>query len=275
MSIFVVKNIHSNCYAESKHLDTWSDNLNQAFPFRRKCDASGMLNRRKGNERVNYEIISVNLLEAGKPNLNNDTFPADKTKYIVTCQARGTKHCCTGLCAAKDMVAQFARMYDLHQDYFTIAEKYNKWDLRFLKLAKEISAWSKDPSTQTGAVIIGSNKEILSTGYNGFARGVDDNPERYSNRELKYKLVVHCELNAIIFADRDSLKGSTLYTWPFMSCSNCAKHVIQCGIKRCVAPSLPAHLLERWGEDIKLSEIQFKEAGVALDIIPLEDIADV
>ena len=67
-----------------------------------------------------------------------------------------------------------------------------KWDLRFIELAKLVSTWSKDPSTQTGAVIVDPNRRVVSVGYNGFPIGVDDDPERYANRDLKYKMIVHC-----------------------------------------------------------------------------------
>lgn len=87
-----------------------------------------------------------------------------------------------------------------------------------------------------------------------------------SDRELKYKLTVHCERNAILFSHR-SLKGCTLYTYPFASCSVCAALVIQSGITRCVAPLTPPELQERWGSDLELAQMQFQEAGVQLDLI--------
>jgi deoxycytidylate deaminase len=58
------------------------------------------------------------------------------------------------------------------------------------------SAWSKDPSTQVGAVTVGSKKEVLSQGFNGFPRNINDTDERYNNRATKYKFVVHAEMNA-------------------------------------------------------------------------------
>ena len=63
----------------------------------------------------------------------------------------------------------------------------SKWDQRYINLAKEVSTWSKDPSKQIGAVVIGSKGQVLSQGYNGFPRGVSDNQENYDNREVKYK----------------------------------------------------------------------------------------
>jgi dCMP deaminase len=141
----------------------------------------------------------------------------------------------------------------------------DKWDVRFLHLAKHVSEWSKDPSTKCGAVIVDGDRRVVSLGFNGFPKGVYDSPSRYADRELKYKLIVHCEVNAILFATRP-LDGCTLYTHPFCSCSRCATQVIQAGIRRCVAPVLPSHLFDRWGDDIELTKEMFTEAGVQLDL---------
>jgi dCMP deaminase len=146
-----------------------------------------------------------------------------------------------------------------------------KWDLWFLGLAKYISTASKDPSTKTGAVIVDWNRRIISTGYNGFPQGIDDKKEDYENRELKYKKIIHCEMNAILFA-KQSLFDCTLYTYPFLSCSRCACHVIQTGIKRVVGPSVPNHLKERWNEDITLSKSMFKEANIEVMEYNHEDL---
>ena len=142
----------------------------------------------------------------------------------------------------------------------TDQERQRIWDARFLALAEHIAQWSKDPSTQTGAVIVDGRK-VVSLGYNGFAQGVNDTAERLGVREVKYKMVVHCEVNAILFANR-SLAGCTLYTWPFQSCAPCSAIVIQTGIKRCVAPVASKDLQERWKDDIQLAQIMFSEADV-------------
>lgn len=142
-------------------------------------------------------------------------------------------------------------------------ERQLKWDKRFVELARHISTWSKDPSTQTGAVITDSYGRVISVGYNGFSKGVEDTPERLNNREIKYKIIVHCERNALLFAER-SLKGCTLYTWPFMSCSTCAAMVIQAGITRCVAPWSDN---PRWKDDFELSQQLFKEAEVTVELL--------
>ncbi len=142
----------------------------------------------------------------------------------------------------------------------------SKWDKRFLEMAKLVASWSKDPSTQTGAVIVDSDRRIVSVGYNGFAQGVDDTPERYNNRELKYKMIVHCERNAVIFAQRN-ITGCSLYTWPFMSCSPCAAMMIQAGIKRVVAPKSDN---PRWVEEFKLATQQFEESGVEIVLYDID-----
>lgn len=139
-------------------------------------------------------------------------------------------------------------------------QRVEKWDRRFLELAQYISGWSKDPSTKVGAVITDAKNRVVSVGYNGLPMGVEDTDERLNNRDLKYKMIVHGERNAMLFAGR-SIDGCTLYTWPFMPCSVCASMVIQTGISRVVAPFSDN---PRWAEDFKLSEQLFSEAGVKL-----------
>ena len=134
------------------------------------------------------------------------------------------------------------------------------WNQRFLSLAEHIAQWSKDPSTQVGAVIVDPCRRIVSTGYNGLPQGVDDTDNRLHTREIKYELIVHGEINAILFAKQDLL-GSTLYTWPFMPCSRCAGIVIQSGIKTVVAPLNDS---PRWKDSFQLSQTMFAEAGVRL-----------
>jgi len=140
----------------------------------------------------------------------------------------------------------------------------DKWDQRWLSKAEEFAAWSKDPSTQVGAVIA-DGKSFVSFGYNGFAPGVVDCPERYANRELKYKMIIHGEVNAMHSAER-SIRGCTLYTWPFMPCPVCAAQVIKRGISRVVAPYSDN---PRWVADFELSKMQFREANVELILVTI------
>ena len=145
-----------------------------------------------------------------------------------------------------------------------------KWDYRFLEMAKLVSTWSKDPSTQTGGVIIRPNKSIISVGFNGFPRKIADNPELLNNREEKYKRVVHSEMNAILNA-HGPVEGCTLYNWPGQSCARCAVHVIQAGIIRVVSPdSSHTDFGIRWKAETELADSLFKEAGI--EVIYIEGL---
>jgi len=139
--------------------------------------------------------------------------------------------------------------------------KSTKWDKRFLDLAKLCGSWSKDPSTQVGAVIVDDNNRIVSIGFNGFPQGVDDSEERLVDREIKYDIIVHAEANALMFANK-SVEGCTLYTWPFQPCSRCAGLIIQSGIKRVVSV---VHDDERWKKNFTTARQLFKEAGIILE----------
>jgi dCMP deaminase len=146
------------------------------------------------------------------------------------------------------------------------------WDLRYLKLAEHISTWSKD-STGIGSVAIGDQGQVLAQGYNGFPRGVEDSQERYDVKEDKYKFVVHSEMNVIYNASYNgvSLRDSTLYVWGLPVCSECAKGIIQTGIKRVVMSSrdristLP--LSDKWRESFDLTKTLFEEAGVEWEFV--------
>ena len=137
-----------------------------------------------------------------------------------------------------------------------------KWDKRFLALALHISGWSKDPSTKVGCVVVGEDREIRSTGFNGFPRGIDDSFERLNDRNQKYPMICHAEENAIMHAARIglSLKGAIAYvTWP--PCSRCARSLIQAGVKEVVYPE-KVEIPERWAEDFDIATGMMKEAGV-------------
>ena len=136
------------------------------------------------------------------------------------------------------------------------------WDGRFLGLAAHIAAWSKDPSTQVGCVIVGPDREVRSTGFNGLPRGIADTEARLTNRERKYPLISHAEENAIMHAARVgvSLKGCVAYvTWP--PCSRCARSLIQSGVREIVYPE-GCEIPERWREDFDISSAMIEEAGL-------------
>lgn len=121
----------------------------------------------------------------------------------------------------------------------------NKWDERFLELAQVVSSWSKDPSTKVGAVIA-DKKHIVSVGFNGFPPHVEDRDEWLNERETKYKLIIHAEINAILNSNR-SVAGCTLYTYPLFPCPDCSKHLSASGITRVVSRVASLEAAERWG----------------------------
>ena len=137
-----------------------------------------------------------------------------------------------------------------------------KWDRRFLDLAAHISAWSKDPSTKVGCVVVGEDREIRSTGFNGFPRGIEDDPAKLADREQKYPLICHAEENAIMHAARTgvSLKDNTAYvTWP--PCSRCTRSLIQAGVSEVVYPA-DIEVPERWEDDFGIAMGMMQEAGI-------------
>ena len=143
----------------------------------------------------------------------------------------------------------------------------NNWDIRYLELAEQVSSWSKDPSRQIGAVAVGTKGQVLAQGYNGFPRGIKDSSLRYNDREIKYKFVVHAEQNVIYNATYNgvSLDGATLYVWGLPVCSDCAKGVIQTGIKRVVMPlqEIPDHWVDSWA----LTQLLLNEANIKWEFI--------
>lgn len=146
-------------------------------------------------------------------------------------------------------------------------DSLEKWDRRFLELAKHFSTWSKDPSTKVGAVLVNDLNQVIGHGYNGFARRIADTDERLNNRELKYKLVVHAEVNAIIQAGL-AARGSRLYVYPsFMTppiCHDCCKAAIQAGIVGIVGylPDESDPRVQRWKDSIAISRDMWNEAGL-------------
>ena len=154
----------------------------------------------------------------------------------------------------------------------------NKWDQRFLRLAKEISTWSKDPSTQVGCVIVDpKTRRILSTGYNGFPAGIDDTAERLDNRETKYKLIVHAEMNAIYNATHNgqSLTGATAYIINQPLCQKCALGIISVGIKRVVMIKVKTWG-QRWIDDFNNNtKPLLLEAGIEFDVFSEDQLGKV
>lgn len=136
-----------------------------------------------------------------------------------------------------------------------------KWDVRFLEMARLVSTWSRDPSTQTGAVIVRPDKGVVSVGFNGFAKPMEDREEWYNNREEKYSRIVHCEINALIQAQK-SVEGCILYTYPFACCDRCTVQMAQAGIKRFVFPSPTVDALTRWSSAFEKTKQYMREMSL-------------
>lgn len=123
-------------------------------------------------------------------------------------------------------------------------EDYFSWDEYFMGVAILSGHRSKDPSTQVGACIVSEDNKILSMGYNGLPRGCSDDEfpwEREgSDLETKYPYVVHSELNAILNYRGGSLEGAKIYVSLF-PCNECAKAIIQSGIRTIVYDSDKYH----------------------------------
>ena len=120
-------------------------------------------------------------------------------------------------------------------------QDYISWDEYFMGVAKLAAMRSKDPNTQVGTCIVSGDNKILSMGYNGFPKGCDDDEfpwERDGEDELntKYPFVTHSELNAILNYRGGSLEGAKLYVSLF-PCNECAKAIIQAGIRTVVYDS--------------------------------------
>jgi len=140
-----------------------------------------------------------------------------------------------------------------------------EWNEYFLGIAEQVKMKSKDQSTQIGAVIVGKDKEILSTGYNSFPRGLDDNLPERQERPLKYFYFEHAERNAIYNAARVGipLDGSTIYLTSGLPCSDCARAIINSGIKQVFCKSIcTTKNKEKWVESQEVSLLMLKECGV-------------
>lgn len=147
----------------------------------------------------------------------------------------------------------------------------------FLKIAEAVAQQSKDPSTKVGAVIVGADKRIRGTGYNGFASGIEYTKERLE-RPLKYTFMVHAEQNAVIFTGRERAEGCTMYfvcipesngsPYP---CVECTKAIINAGIKHLVTYKVSEDVLKKnygsWRELVVHSETMLKEAGITITYV--------
>jgi len=147
-----------------------------------------------------------------------------------------------------------------------------KWTARFINLAAEVGSWSKDPSSQVGAVIIRPDRSVASVGFNGLPRAVSDDPARLADRDQKLLYTVHAELNAILAA-REPLHGCSIVVYPFQPCAQCAAAIIQAGISEVICPNNPVPSTRsgdtstastRWADSFHAARTMFHEAGTVV-----------
>lgn len=155
-------------------------------------------------------------------------------------------------------------------------QDYISWDEYFMGVSLLSGRRSKDPSTQVGACIIDEDKKILATGYNGAPRGIDDEDFPWSREgdflDTKYAYVCHAELNAILNATKENLKNCTIYVALF-PCNECAKAIIQSGIKRVVYLSdkymeVPAFIASR--RILEMAKIDLVQMKPDTDLLQLD-----
>jgi len=144
--------------------------------------------------------------------------------------------------------------------------KQGKWDVRFLKLAHEVASWSKDPSTKVGCVLV-KGKKVISVGYNGLPMGIEDSIERLTDRDLKYEMTVHAEVNAVTTAALHgvSTSGCTAYV-TFHPCSRCAAVLINAGVSTVVVSAHDINC-DRWLDSFRLAASLLNEAGIGHEIV--------
>lgn len=137
----------------------------------------------------------------------------------------------------------------------------SKWDHRFLRIVDEVKSWSKDPSTQCGAIIVRPDRSMVSYGCNNFPHLIGDDG-RLNNRPVKYEIVVHAETNALLFA-HESVKGYTMYV-NTMPCCRCGVNIIQAKIAIVICRPPSEDYISRWGDSVKRTLDLFDEAGVSI-----------
>lgn len=139
------------------------------------------------------------------------------------------------------------------------------WNDYFLSIAEAVATKSKDPITKVGAVIVGPDRQIVSTGFNGFPRNIEEVDWRWQ-RPIKYNFVVHAEMNAIYNAARHGipLRGCHIFITGLAPCSKCAMGIIQAGIESVLGAAPAPGPSGKWEEDAILANDLFREAGIQL-----------
>lgn len=139
------------------------------------------------------------------------------------------------------------------------------WHHRFMRLAREVAGWSKDPGRKVGAVIVSHDRRVLATGYNGLPAGLADTGDRLE-RPAKYALTIHAEMNAILQGSIHGarLRGSSIYT-TFAPCQACSLAIAQVGFEQVVCPEFVlVDQAAEWTESQLAAVKVLDEAGIAV-----------
>jgi dCMP deaminase len=142
------------------------------------------------------------------------------------------------------------------------------WKEYFRGIAQQVKLKSKDRYTQIGAVVVGTDNQIVSTGYNSFPRGINDMLDERQERPEKYYFFEHAERNSLYNAALIgvSTKGCTMYLTCGIPCADCARCIINSGIKKIICESKPTGAKGIiWDEHAKRSIEMFNEAGVDIE----------
>lgn len=140
------------------------------------------------------------------------------------------------------------------------------WTQYFINIAHQVKLKSKDERTQIGAVIVGLSNQIVSTGYNSFPRGINDNVPERQERPEKYFWFEHAERNALYNASLNgiSTKDCSIYLTCGIPCTDCCRGIINAGIREVYCVEGGGASGKRWEEHAKRSLMMFREAGVNL-----------
>jgi dCMP deaminase len=151
----------------------------------------------------------------------------------------------------------------------------SKYDRYFLQIMQQAASLSKDPHTKIGCVIVGPDRDIRSTGFNSFVRGLDDHKPERLQRPEKYWWIEHAERNAIYLAARSgtAIKDCTIYV-PSLPCIDCARAIVSVGIKQVVNSAQAVDRWKQtaanWQDHIDRMYTMFTECGVSMRSVDFE-----
>lgn len=143
-------------------------------------------------------------------------------------------------------------------------DRLDKWDRRWIDNAAFYAAWSKDPNTKVGCVIVRPNRTLASHGYNGLPQAVEDAPKLLADKARKLECVIHAEENALLWSN-EPLDGYSVYVWGKAICARCAAKLIQKRVGRVVSPWIEPG--STWRESAELAFELFASARTPIEVV--------